>query len=253
MWSHSVCWQLVCKRSSFFCKDVTSHLQNVLLVARPTLLLLQNSTKGWSSPRTAPCSLQEHLVKCFSLSILLSFFKLILAKSHWENAREDDKKEGLRGGGTQTTEAGCFLKKKKNLKISSLPNCSMSFTCSVDCIRGSSISFVDKLIKINLAWILCPFFTVPDNCFLSKWLTPFKAKPWEFSSLHPRETFFRDENRELILHQSSLCYNFTWKVTSVHQNKSKKFEAILSSPRNIGGFQICQAEPGSDDGRLQTH
>lgn len=44
-----------------------------------------------------------------------------------------------------------------------------------------------------------------------------------------------------------------WKVTSVHQNKSKIFEAILPSSRNIRGYQVCQAEPGLDDRRLQTH
>lgn len=33
----------------------------------------------------------------------------------------------------------------------------------------------------------------------------------------------------------------------------KIFEAILSSSRNIWGFQVCQAEPGSDDRKLQTH
>lgn len=156
------------------------------------------------------------------------------------------------GGKKTPNHRSRMLLKKITFKKGSLPNCSMSFTWSVDCIQGSYFSFIDKLIKINLAWLLYQLCTVSDNCSFSKW---HHSRQNHRNLLHffQGETFFRDENQELILNQRSLRYNFMWKVTSVHQNKPKIFEAILSSPRNIGGFQVCQAEPGSDDGRLQTH
>lgn len=63
--------------------------------------------------------------------------------------------------------------------------------------------------------------------------------------------FFPSEDQELILSQRSLRYSM-WNVTSVHQDNFKIFEAILSSPRNTGGYRERQAEASSDDGRLQT-
>lgn len=146
--------------------------------------------KGDADPGLHPAAYGTS-VKCFFLGILLSFFKLIQAKLYWENAREHDKKQGQGVEEKLKPQKQDASLKKITFKKGFLPNCSMSFTWSVDCIQGSSFSFFNKLIKINLAWLLCQLSTVSDNSSFRKCLTPLKAKPQELTSLHPRGNLFQ--------------------------------------------------------------